>query len=427
MKKWIACLASALAVLSPTAGASLSLATWNLGWHVSQKEAGEWIASCDKRYELDASGKVWSASAKPDAQTGWQIDWRPRDEAVRLPWTIDRMPPCNIYQDAMRYVIPVTTETFAARARRIAQLIEKDIAADVMAFQEVSGEAAVRDVLGGLSPQYNVCSYDGYAIQRLAFAWKKSLSATGACEVFQPLSLPQNGEARRPRPGLRLTLKAGDSTMAFLNVHLKAACVSPLETGPENRGQLESDQKDCVILQQQVAPLEEWLEQTAKITDRIVFMGDFNRDLWHEAEAAKQSGRSVRVDGSDPKSPLKPGNRVRLLLAEINDGEPAASTLVLAANGCAKSDASQAVCNTAKTARLSRADREALSLEMGCRNPVGLDQMLVSRAWPKLPAMLRSEKISIAPFGVSMSAAGSTPASLAASDHCPLRMEIPKP
>jgi Endonuclease/Exonuclease/phosphatase family len=420
-------LVPALLLLSSQVSAgNISLATWNLGWHVSQKEAGDWIASCNKRYELDATSKTWNASTKTEAQTGWLIDWRPRDEAIKLPWTIDKMPPCNVYQDAMRNVIPVTAELFAARSKQIAQLIEKNIAADVMAFQEVSGEMAVREVLGGLSSQYNVCSYDGYAIQRLAFAWKKSISASGTCDVNEPLSLPQNGAARRPRPGLRLMLKVGDVSVAFLNVHLKAACVSPLEAGPENRGQLESEQRDCVILQQQIQPLEAWLEETAKKTDRIVFMGDFNRDLWHEVEAVK-TGAKARVDGSDPKTALKPDMRARLLLAEINDSEPAASSMVLSANTCAKSDVSKTLCNTAKTTRLSRNDRDALGLEMGCRNPVGLDQMLVSRAWPKLPEPLLSNKIAIAPFGVSLSATATSPASLAASDHCPLRMELPNP
>mgnify|MGYP000491091702 CR=1 FL=1 len=224
-----------------------------------------------------------------------------------------------------------------------------------------------------------------------------------------------------------LTLNLGKTTVAFLNVHLKAACVSPLEAGPENRGQLESEQKDCVILQQQIQPLEAWLEETASRTDRIVFMGDFNRDLWHEVEAAKVTGKSVRIDGSDPKTALKTDTKVRLLLAEINDNDPPASALVLSSNTCMKSEASKAVCNVAKTARLSRDDRDKLASEMGCRNPVGLDQMLVSRAWPQLPEPLLSNKIAIVPFGISASATASSPASLAASDHCPLRMELPNP
>ncbi len=427
MKYRFRIIASMLACLASNAEAGISLATWNLGWHISQKEAGEWIAGCGKRYDLDLASKTWLPSSKTDAQTGWQIDWRPRDEAIKLPWTIDKMPPCNIYQDGMRNVIPVTAESFAARSTQISQLIAKDVAADVMAFQEVSGEAAVREALGGLSLQYNVCSYEGYAIQRLAFAWKKSLGSGGTCDVNEPLSLPQNGAARRPRPGLRLMLNLGKTAVAFLNVHLKAACVSPLEAGPENRGQLESEQKDCVILQQQIQPLEAWLEDTARKTDRIVFMGDFNRDLWHEVEAAKTSGKGARVDGSDPKTALRAESKVRLLLAEINDNDPPASALVLSSNACTKSDASKAICNTAKTARLSRDDRDKLALEMGCRNPVGLDQMLVSRAWPKLPDPLQSLKVAIAPFGVSQSATPGSAAQLAASDHCPLRMELPNP
>ena len=54
-------------------------------------------------------------------------------------------------------------------------MLREDVKADVIAFQAVSWVAAVREALGPAAGSYVACSYIGYKIQRLAFAWRKSL------------------------------------------------------------------------------------------------------------------------------------------------------------------------------------------------------------------------------------------------------------
>jgi len=399
--------------------ADLKLASWNLGWHLSQAEAKSWIAQCDAKYELNQDSKVWQRSKNATGTTGWEMDWRPRDAAIKLPWTIEKLPPCNVYEGDDRKVIPVTRELFKKRAQQIAKKIA-EISPDVMAFQEVSGEAAIRDVLGKAAGQYHVCSYTGYSVQRLAFAWKKTLSKSkGTCEIYDALSLPENGTERRPRPGLRLALNINGKKTAFLNVHLKSSCVSPLEINEQKRGQLEGDQKDCLILQQQVLPLENWIEDSSKAFDRFVVMGDFNRDLWHEHEKAKTL--SARMDGSDATMPRDASVRVRLLLSEVNDGMPAQSGMSLVAAACSKTEGADNLCKKAKLVRLSQDEMKLLVNDMGCRNPIELDQMLVSNNWNAGDAVAHAVKLSIAPDGSSSATA------LASSDHCPTQIVLPNP
>ncbi len=453
--------AAALSVPTAATDSGLVVASWNLGWHISVAETEKWISACNRRYIFDGRKKIWMGYSGPlskmigsterasNANTsesiavkgqgkvysydrpnvGWEIDWRPKDETIRMPFSIGTMPPCNVYTDETRDAVRVTPELSAQRNERLAKVIRERMNADIIAFQEVSGKDAITDALGANAGQYEVCSYEGYGVQRLGFAWRKALNATNAkCDVYDLLSLPEIGGDRRPRPGLALTLKLKDKNLAFMNVHLKAACVSPLENSPEGRGKLEGEQKDCLMLQQQVVPLEAWLEQTAKSADHFVFIGDFNRDLWHEVEAMKNSeNHAARVDASDPKTTLPTTTKVRYLLAEINDGEPPASGMSLAAPSCAISDAASRLCEAAKVKRLRNEDRLALVKEMGCRNPNGLDQMLISRNWPGLSALPKSEKISITPFGdtVNIDDEAKRPAQLAISDHCPILIKLP--
>ena len=442
----------------PAADHGLTVASWNLGWHLSVAESEKWIAACSRRYVFDVRKKAWAGYTgpltkmigatergnAPDAvatkgqtktyaydrpNVGWELDWRPRDETIRLPFSIGTMPPCNVYADEDRNVVRASPELLAQRNERLAKVLKERVNADIIAFQEVSGKAAITEALGALAAQYEACSFEGYGVQRLGFAWRKTLGVTSAkCEVYDPLSLPDSGTDRRPRPGLALTFKFKDKALAFMNVHLKAACVSPLENSPDGRGKLEGEQKDCLMLQQQVAPLEAWLEQTAKSADHFVLIGDLNRDLWHEVEAMKNSeNHAARVDASDPKTAITAATKVRYLLAEINDGEPPASRLTLAALSCTVSEIAARLCETAKVKRLRTEDRLALVKELGCRNPNGLDQMLISRNWPGLNALPQSKKVSIVPFGdtINDEDAAKRPAQLAASDHCPILMLLP--
>lgn len=414
-----------LAALSgQSQAADLKLASWNLGWHLSQAEAKAWIAACDQTYELDQN-KAWIKSKKADATSGWEMDWRPRDADIKLPWDIEAIPPCTIYQDENRKVIPVTMAAIKQRNREVAKVIH-DISPDVIAFQEVSGTAAIQDALGRSANHYRICSYSGYSVQRLAIAWKKNLgNSRGVCDVNPALSLPENGDARRPRPGLRLALDINGKKTAFLNVHLKSSCVSPLEKGDQQRGQLETGQRDCQVLQQQIQPLENWIEQTSQNFDRYVVLGDFNRDLWHEVEKGKTV--AARMDESSPQSPRKPDVRVRLLLPEVNDGLPATSAMTLVSANCNAGDAATALCKDAKTRRLSSAEMKTLSTAMGCSYPVALDHMLVSNSWNAGDATGQAVKVALSPgvSSVTTNDKGVANVVLSLSDHCPTKIALP--
>ncbi len=417
-------LASLIVISGQCRAADLKLVSWNLGWHLSQGEAKSWIYGCDARYELDQN-KAWKRTTNRQAKSGWEMDWRTRDVDIKLPWSVETLPPCNVYEGDDRKVIPVTQAAFRKRMQQLAKTLA-EMEPDVIAFQEVSGEAAIKEALGKSANQYQVCSYKGYSVQRLAFAWKKSLTKSkGVCEKYDALSLPQSSEQRHPRPGLRLALDISGKKTAFLNVHLKSSCVSPLEKNEQLRGQLESEQRDCLILQQQIQPLESWIEQTSQDFDRYVVIGDFNRDLWHELERAKT--HTARVDNSSPQSPHKAEARVRLLLPEVNDALPAASAMTLVSANCTISDAAAGLCKDAKQRRLSSPEMKTLSAAMGCSYPVALDHMLVSDSWNAGDVTQQAVKVALSPgvSSVTMNDKGMANVTLALSDHCPTQITLP--
>ncbi|ULR42453.1 MULTISPECIES: hypothetical protein [Rhizobium] len=79
-----------------------------------------------------------------------------------------------------------------------------------------------------------------------------------------------------------------------MDVHLKSSCVSPFDGG-----NLEESGNHCMILQQQIDPLESWIERSAADGARIVLLGDFNRNLWHEL----RDQRPARTGASGTSSP----------------------------------------------------------------------------------------------------------------------------
>jgi endonuclease/exonuclease/phosphatase family metal-dependent hydrolase len=275
-------LAALATAATPAAATTLRVATWNLGWHVSEAETGPWMAQCGKHFAKNAATGVWELALPQTAgaSIGWQVDdRRPTLQGVDLAV----MPPCGVYRDPSRVGIAVTPGAWTKRNEQIARVLQDQVKADVIAFQEVSGVAAVRKALGPAAADFEVCSFDGrYKVQRLAFAWRKSLGpAIGGCQVFDELSLPHLPARDQVRPGLAVTLQVAGQRVRFMTLHLKSACVSPL-----NRGQLDgaSGPTDpCPVLQQQVAPLEAIVEGLHVGVDHVVVVGDFNRNLAHEA------------------------------------------------------------------------------------------------------------------------------------------------
>lgn len=427
MNSKLAALVGCLVGLSMTPlvqASTLRVATWNLGWHVSKAELPQWIAQCDKSFAKNSQTGVWEVVAPQTAgaRVGWTIDEsRPSLEGVDL--TV--MPPCGVYRSPSRAGIAVTPSAWAKRNEQIAKVLREGVKADVIAFQEVSGVAAVREALGTAAADYEICSFTGYKVQRLAFAWRKSLgTSTEPCRDIRELSLPQLPVKDQVRPGFTLTLQIDGKRVRFMTMHLKSSCVSPLD-----RGQLDSNagpRDPCPVLQQQVAPLEAAIEDLPKGVDHVIVLGDFNRNLGHEAAKVK-GAEPVRSDGTGNLAAPRPASVLtRNLLMEANDGQPASSRLTLLQPVCKGSAEVSAACEASKSRLLSSEERRALSDRsgLGCRNPVGLDHVLVSSGLER--AVMSAAKVPLGNLGRSLSARPPEYPEplLALSDHCPLVVEI---
>jgi endonuclease/exonuclease/phosphatase family metal-dependent hydrolase len=315
--------------------------------------------------------------------------------------------------------VAVTPASYARRARQISRVIEA-MAPDVIAFQEVSGAAAVLEVLPEGGRDYEVCSFTGFKVQRLAFAWKRRLGALAEpCEAFEPLSLPGLAPADRVRPGLAIGLRIQGQLIRFLSVHLKSSCVSPLESAdPNGRGQLAGAHPACVSLQAQLEPLERWLHEKSADGTPVVLMGDFNRHLGHEARQPERA--AVRLPAGRASEPYQPGVRSTSLWRELNDGDPPTSRLVLLAARCPGAPWLQALCEAGHERVLSRDETRVLAARdgLGCRNPIGLDHIVLSSALNVLDA---GGKYPLGAYGATRRASpGASDPLLAVSDHCPL-------
>lgn len=419
----LALIALALAA-GPVSAATLRVATWNLGWHVSQAEVGPWIAQCGKSYAKNPQTGTWEVVSPqaPGARTGWEVDEsRPVLEGVDLAV----MPPCGVYRSSSRVGIAVTPAAWAKRNEQLAKVLRDQVKADVIAFQEVSGAAAVREALGPAAADYEVCSFSGYKVQRLAFAWRKSLGASvGPCQDVRELSLPHLPPKDQVRPGLTVTLQVAGKKVRFLTLHLKSSCVSPLDRGKLDGNAGPDD--PCPILQQQVSPLEAVLEGLPVGVDHVIVLGDFNRNLGHEAARVK-GAEPVRSDGGTNLAQPRPAAVVtRNLLMEVNDGQPAASLLSLLAPTCPGTPDVEAACETAKTRLLTGDERRTLTDRggLGCRNPVGLDHILVSAGLAK--AVTATAKVPLGNLGRALPPRPpqNPDPLLAVSDHCPLVADI---
>ena len=417
---------------------NIRIASWNLGWHVSQSELPAWFAQCAKSFVRSPEG-LWQTSNDAQALLGWSVgESRARMEGVDL----SVMPPCNVYQTNRREGIAVTDGAWRKRNEQIARVIQTQVQPDVIAFQEVSGVAAVKEALGEWADNYQICSFDGrFKLQRLAFAWKKTYGqAVQACETVDALALKDQSNAQSKaaplRPGFMVTLRIKQKTIRFLTLHLKSSCVSPADLMLDDSPQRKTSKKSrsgtlddpssphCRALQQQIAPLEASIEGLGKGVDHFIVLGDFNRNLWHEANEIK-GAEAIRSDGSrDLTAPLA-DLQTRNLFKEINDGSPANSKLTLVSLQCIGDAQLAAICQRSKTHALSGAEQKLIASQsgLGCRNGVGLDHFLVSDSLA--PLVQDAQKIAIGIFGQSRAASEfrSDPL-LAISDHCPIVMNL---
>jgi endonuclease/exonuclease/phosphatase family metal-dependent hydrolase len=137
-----------------------------------------------------------------------------------------------------------------------------DLAADVVAVQEVDGPAAAASVF---PPDRYVLHLTGDdVVQRVGFAVRKGLDFTANPDVT---SLDPPGS--HLRSGADITLHWAGGNLRLLAVHLKQGCREAKLTDQKRRA--------CPILREQLAALRDWVAQRQAAGEAFVLMGDFNR------------------------------------------------------------------------------------------------------------------------------------------------------
>jgi endonuclease/exonuclease/phosphatase family metal-dependent hydrolase len=401
--------APAPAVAGP-APVPVAVATFNMAWAGTMEDFQRHLAVCGAPTvnwcDTRARWAPGTQQATPEETARAAACQAATMEAAGGREASMRVAPCGAYRDssprtpgapppdpaAVRQPQAYAAKLDGLRAT-VQAMVERD-GVRVIAFQEVSSEAAVRAVLGPLAPRFDVCAAPHGGFQTVAFAWDRSLSPTpGRCATHQPLAVldpPTDPAAfRRVRPGLALELQLGGAPVTFLNVHLKAGCASVNSSNPRFPGRLLTDPAEaCDTFNRQIPILEAWIEDVAARSPRFVLLGDLNRRIDDEQAMAVPKDQ-VRADGADPAGPNRPGadGRVatRYLWPELSDGAPNLFLLPLA------------------------------GVDAGCRGFIGLDHIVVSAALHA--TMLRAEPAALAARKVPVvNAPGQL---IESSDHCP--------
>ena len=182
--------------------------------------------------------------------TTWNLEW------LTLRTAGDRALP----QD----VRPKAADDWAV-LRRYAE----ELAADVVALQEVDGPEAAATVFP--PARYALHFTRDRVVQRVGFAVRQGLSFTANPDL---VALNVTPDAPRPlRAGADITLEQPGGRLRLLSVHLKTGCrEDKLDRSPRPQ---------CDQLRQQLIALQGWIAQRRDEGIPFVLMGDFNR--WMDA------------------------------------------------------------------------------------------------------------------------------------------------
>jgi endonuclease/exonuclease/phosphatase family metal-dependent hydrolase len=210
----------------------------------------------------------------------WNLEWFMTPETLRA--LTPACLPADAPRDGARRAVPCDVVAEHARSgedisalRRYAQELD----ADVVALQEVDGEAAAQLVF----PGYSFCFSGRVAVQNNGFAVRRGLPYECGPELID-LSLADD-----VRRGVELRLYPGTPReMRLLSVHLKSGC---------SRDPLNSPRASCGQLAAQVPVLERWIDAQAAGQKPFAVLGDFNRDLRREPALAPLWGE---LDDADP-------------------------------------------------------------------------------------------------------------------------------
>lgn len=253
-------LRAGLLVLTSFASAALAareleIATWNLEWLIAPAVLRELRPTC----------------VPPDSQL--------RSQERRLP--------CDVAYGKER-----GAGDFAALARYARRLD-----ADVIALQEVDGPEAARLVF----PGYSFCFTGRRALQNTGFAIRPGVQHRCGADA-RGISLDDT-----LRRGAELVLFPGTANeLRLLSIHLKSGCA---------REPLDSGRDACTDLARQTVALASWVDSQARQGRRFAILGDFNRDLLHEAQGTA------------------PPRQIRQIWTTIDDGDPPEADLTNALQG----------------------------------------------------------------------------------------------
>jgi endonuclease/exonuclease/phosphatase family metal-dependent hydrolase len=237
------------------AGRELEIATWNLEWLIAPDVVRALRPTC----------------VPPDA---------------RVPGRQRRLP-CDVAYGKER-----GAGDFAALAR-----YARKLDADVIALQEVDGSQAARLVF----PGYSFCFTGRQALQNTGFAIRPGVPHRCGVDA-RGISLDDT-----LRRGAELVLFPGTANeLRLLSIHLKSGCA---------REPLDSGRDACTDLARQTVALESWIDFQARQGRRFAILGDFNRDLLHEAQGAAQP------------------RQIRQIWSSLDDGDPPEADLTNALQG----------------------------------------------------------------------------------------------
>lgn len=177
----------------------------------------------------------------------WNLDW------LTLRAAGDRALPRN--------VVPKDAD-----ARAVLRRYAEDLAADVVALQEVDGPQAAATVFA--PERYALHFTRDRVVQRTGFAIRPGLRFTANPDLA---ALNVTPDAPRPlRTGADITLELpGGAKLRLLSLHLKSGC---------REDRLSSDARpQCAPLRLQLAALQGWIAQRRQESAAFLLLGDFNR------------------------------------------------------------------------------------------------------------------------------------------------------
>jgi endonuclease/exonuclease/phosphatase family metal-dependent hydrolase len=227
-------------------------------------------------------GPVFAAGEPAELKLAtWNLEWLMTPETLRA--LAPACLPADAPRDGARRAVPCNVAERLARSSedlRALRRYARRLDADVIALQEVDGEAAARLVF----TDHEFCFSSRVAVQKTGFAIRRGLPFACGPELTE-LSL--RDDVRR---GVEIRVLPGTPReMRLLSVHLKSGC---------SRDPLDSSRPACTQLRSQVSVLEKWIDDQAASGIPFGVLGDFNRDLRREPP-----GPSLWADLDDADPP----------------------------------------------------------------------------------------------------------------------------